>query len=137
MIKEIRAFVATCPYLQDGAVRVDFLDSAPVCYSVDPVPTDSIISKDVTGATVRQYAFAFSSQEAYGIDVLNNMQNSEFFEKFAAWLEEKTAADQFPNLGTGKKVNRIYAAGLGFLIQSTEDSGVYQIQCNLIYEQEV
>ena len=138
MITAIRNHILTCPYLdQEGRIGVDYLDNQPVNYSIDPVPSISILSKDILGNTQRQYLFVFASQESYGSDTLKNMQNSGFFEKFAEWFEDNTQTGELPEFGPKKTVTEIYASGLGFIESTTEDSARYAIQCGVKYEQEV
>ena len=55
-----------------------------------------IIKRYVDGSSVRQFEFIFASRESYGQEVLQNIENSGFYEHFADWIEEKNKASEFP-----------------------------------------
>ncbi|MEN6300822.1 MAG: chloramphenicol resistance protein, partial [Anaerolineaceae bacterium] len=58
-------------------------------------------------------------------------------EEFADWLESQTAAGVLPTPGTKKTAESIEATGWGYLFeQGDSDTGIYQIQCKLVYRQQ-
>lgn len=134
IIDSIRTFIAKCPLLDMYArLNVDFLGAEATEYTIDSVPATEIIKKYVDGGALKQFVFVFGSREYYGPDVLQNIENSGFYEKFADWLEEQTEKGDLPILEGNKESILIEATTTGYLFDNTEENAKYQIQCRLIY----
>lgn len=134
IIDKIRDFISKCPLLDEFAkLNIDFLGPNATEYTIDSIPTDSILKEYVDGGKLKQYVFVFGSREFYGPDVLQNIENSGFYEKFSEWLDAKTELGELPLLEGNKESDSIEAMSSGYLFGSTEDTARYQIQCRLIY----
>ena len=92
-----------------------------------------MIQKYVDGSSKRQYVFVFASRESYSEDVIDNINNSGFYEDFAEWLEEQTNNDNLPFIGDDKEVLKIEAMTNGYAFKTDVDTARYQIQCRMIY----
>lgn len=136
LIDSIRTFVLTCPFLQDGRVNVDYLDEK-MAYSIDPLPSDPIITRYVDGGAKKQFQFAFTSQEEYDQDARINIENSGFYQNFDEWLEKQNFLGNFPVLDDGKVPVTIETLNSGYLYDVAGDKARYRIECRLIYGQEV
>ncbi|WP_415347948.1 chloramphenicol resistance protein [Clostridium perfringens] len=137
IIESIRNFIKKCPCLEEfeGAIRigVDYLDKESTTYSIEKVPCNPIIKKYVDGSCKKQELFIFSSRESYGPDVFNNLDNINFYEKFAEWLEEQNCNKSLPKL-TGKyEAEKLEVTSNGYAFQTDVDKARYQIQLRLIY----
>lgn len=128
---------ATPAGLASGApVWTDFLGPNPPQYDIVPLPGSRIVEAYVNGGSLRQFPFAFQSVES-AADELERIDNSGFFEALAAWFETTTEAGTLPSLGSGQTATAIEATGWAFLYQQGDSqTGIYQIQCRLEYEQE-
>ena len=137
IIKALRNYIRTCPYLDtfNNAIKinVNYLESSADTYSIEEVPINPIIKKYTNGDSVRQYAFIFTSREPYGIDVLQNIDNSGFYEKFAEWIENQNDNEVFPLLDNGLEPLAIEVISTGYAFAVTEDTAQYQIQLRLKY----
>lgn len=137
IIESIRNFIKTCPFLEefDGAIRigVDFLDEQSTTYSIEKVPCNPIIKKYVDGSTKKQEQFIFASREIYGQDVFNNLDNINFYEKFAQWIETNDDKGNLPVLENGKESLSIEVTSNGYAFQTDVDKAQYQIQMKLIF----
>jgi hypothetical protein len=122
--------------LETGApVWVDFTGADGTQYSVVPLPGSKIVETYINGASLREFPFAFQSMESTADD-LERLETAGFYEAFADWLESQTDAEAFPTLESNQTPTKIEALGWGFLFeQGVSDTGVYQIQCKLTYEQ--
>lgn len=132
----IMQYLKTYTGLVSGApVWVDFLGQSPTEYGVIPLPGARIVEEYLNGATLREFPFAFNATLATADDT-TRLTNSDFFETFAAWLESQTDAGTLPALEAGKTAEEIIATGWGYLFQQGDSgTGIYQIQCKLIYGQ--
>ncbi|EHR1329371.1 chloramphenicol resistance protein [Clostridium perfringens] len=140
IIESIRNFIKKCPYLEEfeGVVRigVDYLDKESTTYSIEKVPCNPIIKKYVDGSCKKQELFIFSSRESYGQDVFNNLENINFYEKFAEWIEEMNVKGELPLIDNRRKAEKLEVTSNGYAFQTDVDKAQYQIQLKLIYIEE-
>lgn len=139
IIEAVRDYILTCPLLKDLArINVDFLPEDANTYSIESVPTQTIISTDIDGSTTRQFVFVFASRLLYTPELRNNIDNSGFYEDFENWLETNSENGVFPTLAEGLTPTKIEAISSGYLFDIAGDltDARYQIQCRLIYDKE-
>ncbi len=135
IIESIREFIKTCPHLDEfhKGLGVDHLKEDGPAYMIESTPCEPIIKKYMDGSSVRQYEFIFASKEAYGSDIMQNIENIGFYEHFSNWLEDQTKARNLPVLD-GMSPQSIMAITSGYIFNTEEmDEAVYQIQCRLKY----
>ncbi len=137
IIDSLRNYIRKCPYLDtfNNAIKVNvnYLEPNADTYSIEEISIEPIIKKYVNGDSVRQYAFIFTSREPYGADVLQNIDNSGFYEKFAEWIEENNNNNILPVLDDSLESLEIKVASTGYAFAVTEDTAQLQIQLKLKY----
>lgn len=141
MIKELKEFISTCPYLTEptvdsGRVDVDILESNALNYGISISPVDPIIEEDVTGIITKQYVFNLMMM-AQTDNTDETIDNQEFYENFSDWLEEKTKNKDFREFE--EDIESILPTTYGY-IQDRDDSGslgMYSITCQIIYTEGV
>ena len=139
IIESVKNFILTCPHLAELArVNVDFLPDSPDTYSIEEVPTNSVIKTYLDGSQERQYVFVFASRFYYSDETKNNIENSGFYEDFSDWLDEQTQKGILPIMRDGLTPTKIEAISSGYLFDISGDlsNARYQIQCRLIYDKE-
>ena len=139
IIESVKNFILTCPFLAElSAVNVDFLPDSPDTYSIEEVPTNSVIQTYLDGSQERQYVFVFASRFYYSDETKNNIENSGFYEDFSDWLDEQTKKGNLPIMREGLTPTKIEAVSSGYLFDISGDlsNARYQIQCRLIYDKE-
>lgn len=139
IMEAIRDIIKKCPYLDEfyQSIGVDHLGKDSTSYSIESVPGKQILKRDIVGNTKRQYLFNFASREAYGEDVRNQIDNIGFYEHFSDWLEQVSTEGDFPELEQGKEILKIEAITGGYAFDTDMQKAKYQIQCRLVYYQEV
>ena len=137
IIEALKDYISKCPYLEEfsESINVDYLSDAYGSYSIEEVPTGPIIKKYINGDSERQFDFIFSSRESYGADVLQNIENSGFYEDFSTWIEEESFNNNLPDLGEGREPIKIEVSTTGYAFQTDINQARYQIQLKLIYLQ--
>ncbi|MBE6877512.1 MAG: hypothetical protein E7496_12540 [Ruminococcus sp.] len=136
LIQAVRNYLMACPLLKDGVIlSVDQL-GAEISYTIDTVPCNPIIKKYTDGGSRRQFQFVFASREKYGGQVLENIENSGFYEQFSDWLEQQSWNRIFPDLGNYRTPYGIEILSRGYINDAEDDTARYQIQLNLIYYQD-
>lgn len=133
---KIAEFIAECPFLKEfeqmfPKVDLDSLEENATAYCIESTPADPILKRFANGDTVRQYVFSVCSREWYGPE--ENKDTSEFYEKFADWLEECTAENHLPALSGQLQSKSIKATTDGYLYDSQENKCQYRIQCQFVY----
>ena len=135
IIQAVRDYISTCPLLKNGVILgIDQLNK-DMSYTIDTTPCPPIIQKYTDGSTKRQFQFVFASRERYGTRVLENLENSGFFENFSAWIDQNNWNRNFPDLGEFRKPYRLEILTNGYVFDTGDNTARYQIQLNLLYTQ--
>lgn len=134
----IRNLIRTCPHIDKFAegIGIDYLAEDPTCYAVESSPADLILKGYINGDSERQQVFVFSSREAYGADIRQNIENIGFFQLFASWLASISKNKNFIDLGPNRCPVKIEALTTGYVFDVDESRAKYQIDCRLVYLQE-
>jgi len=137
IIESIKTYLATYTELQTNApIWVDALGRVATEYGLAPLPGARIVETYINRKTVREFPFSFSSTESTA-DELERIANVGFYEAFAQWLDDQSEVGILPTLDAGKTAEKIESTGWGYLYQEGDsNTGIYQIQCKLTYEQE-
>lgn len=134
IIEEIRRFMRTCPYLNGNKrINVDFLPDKAIEYTIDAVPSQTLVKRYADGGKVKQFVFTFASKEKYGPEVIVNMENNGFYEKVSNWIENESENNNLPNLNDEKESMYMEVLDSGYLFQADENKARYQMQLRLVY----
>lgn len=139
IIECIRTYFEKCPYLNDLDINVDYLSDETECYSIEEIPSTIVRKRFIDGSSERQCQFVFASRLFFGtLENQQNINNLHLFEKITNWLEENTEKGILPKLNNNQEVTSIEALSSGYLYGTDNDRKYarYQIQCQLIYEEE-
>ena len=133
---KVKEFIETCPFLKEfenmfPVVQQDKLEKDATSYSIESTPVDPILKRYANGDTVRQYVFSLCSRELYGEE--ENLDTSEFYERFSDWLENCTREGKLPLLSGQLQSKAIRATTDGYLYDTQETKCQYRIQCQFIY----
>ena len=129
IIKAIRDYIATCPYLHDGKIGVDYLDNE-MAYSIEPSPVSPKDVEFIDDSGIKQFAFIFASRDSYGQETIQNMLNTEFYEDFCDWIEENNMNGILPDIDG---IETIECLSTGYAFQTGIDMARYQIQLRITY----
>ena len=137
ILSSLKTYLQNYSELKENApVWADFVGEDPTQYSIVPIPGSKVIEYYLDGSSLRSFTFAFQSTE-YTADELERLETNEFFEAFAEWMETQTENGSLPTLASGKEAEEIRALGWHYLYQQGNSStGIYQVQCELIYHQD-
>ena len=137
IIKALREYILTCPVLEMFStavlLNVNYLSENTNTYSIEEVPCELNLKWYADGSSKRQYQFTFCSKEPYGAEILQNIENSGFYEEFAEWIEENDDNSILPILDGKLEATSIKVISSGYVVQVTEDTATYQINLKLEY----
>lgn len=137
IIESLRTWFASCPLLKEGLLNVDFLGTDDIEYTIDAdQPVNPILKKYTSGSSLRQFPFIFASRESYGADTLQNIANSGFYEKLAAWVEKQSEDGDLPQLDEYRIPQYIEVLSGGYPFDTGDSTARYQITMNFVYMQD-
>ncbi len=132
IIDSIREYIATCPYVDDRKINIDYLGDGmgiPLIRS-GQIPSTK---RYTDGTCLKQFQFALTSKEAYDGDARTGIANSGFYQSFEEWAEQNNLDDIFPELD-GHDAIKVEVLQSGYLFAPDVDLGRYQMICRLIYK---
>lgn len=135
IINALKKYFDQCPLLSGKCIDVDFLGESSDSFSIDTLPCDPVIKKYASGGSMKQYCFIIAGRKQYGMG--RNCDNAAFCEKTAQWIEEKNKLSELPDLGEGKTPQFIEVTASGYMFEENVRSAGYQLQCRLIYTDNV
>jgi len=119
-----------------GRLAVDFLDDEVGTHSIDTIPCEEVLKRYHDGSTRKQYQFAISSRCFYEQNIAQNLENLQFFEGLAAWVEKKAHARELPVMDNQRTAQKIVVTSNAYPFIISEDGKArYQLQMRLEYFQ--
>lgn len=135
MFEGLYEYLKRCPELTGQRFNFDYVGASPIEWGLNIPTNDPLLSKSINGDTKNKLDFYLMANQAFGEDVLNNIDNLEIFQRIKEWFVEQNNAKVYPDLGAGKKVTGVYALTEGYGEKTTANTGLYQIQCRVEYDQ--
>ena len=135
IIESIRDYIGSlhCMATNNNAINANFLDGEVDSFSIEEVPAEPIVKKYIDGSSVRQFQFAFCSREPYGAEILQNIDNSSFYEDFSNEIEEKNNRNILPIGDSNIEPIELKVTSSAYLVSTEENTAMYQINLNFKY----
>lgn len=116
-------------------VNADFLGLEVNNYSLDKIPTASVVEKWITGLEIHRDVYSFRSRNSYSSDRLNNLKNIGFFEEFESIIRTNNDNGILPDI---KGIERIECLNCGTFNREDESgkSAIFDIQLQITYKEE-
>lgn len=111
-------------------ILVDFLGKEAITYTIEPIPTDYIVTKYSDGSSLRQYVFQFSSREYYDEGVAQQIENLGFYEKFQKEIENNNKNRILPDIDG---IQSIECLNYGTIQDVQTGTAKYSIQLRITY----
>lgn len=130
-IEAIRQYFMDCPLLDaDARINVNYIGVEPLEYIIYSDPMDPIYKRYSDGGVIKQYGFTFATLNYHSPEVIQQLENSGFYEDFSRWIEENNEKGVLPEVDGAQ---RIEVLTNGYLLNAEADRGQYQIQLKLLY----
>ena len=135
IIESIRNYIGNldCMKTFENAINTNFLDGEVDSFSIEEIPSNPIVKKYTDGSTLRQFQFAFCSREPYGQEIIQQIENSTFYEDFAEEIESKNNQGILPIGVNGIEPIGIEITSSAYVVATEEDTAMYQINLNFKY----
>ena len=99
-------------------------------YSIDKIPTETVVEKWITGNTIQRDLYSFRSRNSYSQDTLNNLLNVGFFEKFEDIINSNNEKGILPEI---ENIERIECFISGCMTNASTISAEFDIQIQITY----
>lgn len=111
-------------------INVDMLGKDINSYSLDKIPTSSLVEKWITGFEIHRDLYSFRSRMAYSQDVINNLANIGFFEIFESIIYNKNKVKELPDIDG---IESIECLNCGTMNNANTNTCEFQIQLQITY----
>ena len=102
-------------------------------YSLDKIPTASVVEKWINGCVKHKDVYSFRSRRAYSTDDMNNLSNIGFFEKFESIIESNNKKGVLPEI---KGIESIECLNVGTMSSVDTNTAIFDIQIQITYREE-
>lgn len=140
IVESIIDYISSLDCMKDfnSIVNVNYLADEEDSFSIEEIPSEVIVKKYLDGSSKRQFKFVFTSREPYGVEVLNQLNNSNFYENFTKEIEENNLNNILPVLDNNLTPCSIKVISSAYLVNIDEnnDTCMYQINLNFNYIKE-
>lgn len=114
----------------NSQINADMLSNDIDNYSLDKIPTASIVERWITGDEIHRDVYSFRSRMAYSQDTINNLANIGFFEKFEKVIKNNNDAHILPDING---IDSIECLNCGTLTNANSNSAEFDIQIQITY----
>ncbi len=135
IIESIRNYIGSldCMSIFENAINVNFLDGETDNFSIEEIPCNPILKQYIDGSSKRQFQFAFCSREPYGAEIIQNIDNSGFYEDFSNEIEDKNSKAILPIGDSNVEPIELKVTSSAYVVTTEEDTAMYQINLNFKY----
>lgn len=113
-------------------INADFLGNEGN-YSLDKIPTASIVERWITGDEIHRDVYSLRSCKSYSQDTINNLENIGFFENFERKIKSNNNEGVLPNI---EGIQKIECLNCGTMIASEDgNSAIFDIQIQITYKE--
>lgn len=99
-------------------------------YSLDKIPTASVIETWITGLEIHRDLYSFRSRMAYSQDTLNNLSNIGFFEMFESKIKSNNEKGNLPKI---EGIQSIECLNCGTMLNADTNTAEFDIQLQITY----
>lgn len=116
-------------------INANFLGIEVNNYSLDKIPTASIVEPYITGGGLYRDVFSFRSKKPYSSDRLNNLKNIGFFEEFESIVKSNNDEGILPEIDGIESIACLNSGTFNYADESMK-TAVFDIQLQITYEEE-
>ena len=111
-------------------INADMLSNDIDNYSLDKIPTASVVSKWICGLEIHRDVYSFRSRMAYSQDTIDNLSNIGFFEQFENAIKTNNEEGILPDIDN---IESIECLNCGTLNNTDGTTAEFDIQIQITY----
>ena len=100
-------------------------------YSLDKIPTSSVVTKWIIGNEIHKDVFSFRSRKPYSQDTVNQLKNIGFFENFEKIIKSNDDEGVLPDIDG---IESIECLNCGTLNSVDGTQAIFDIQIQITYK---
>lgn len=112
-------------------INANMLSSDANNYSLDKIPTASIVERWIDGVTVYRDVYSFRSRNNYSQDTIINLLNVGFFEIFEKKIQENNKNKVLPDI---EGIQSIECLNCASMTNASTNSAEFDIQIQITYK---
>lgn len=116
-------------------INADFLGIDINNYSLDKIPTVSVVERWITGYEIHRDVYSFKSRNAYSSDRLNNLKNIGFFETFQKIINSNNDNGILPEIDNIESI-KCLNQGTFNNADASGKTAVFDIQLQITYRED-
>ena len=116
-------------------INADFLGIDVNNYSLDKIPTASVIDPYVAGGRLCRDVFSFRSRNPYSSDRLSNLKNIGFFETFQKIINSNNDNGILPEIDNIESIECLNQGTFNYADESMK-TAVFDIQLQIVYRED-
>ena len=114
-------------------INADMLSNDIDNYSLDKIPTASVVSRWISGVEIHRDVYSFRSRMAYSQDTIDNLSNIGFFEQFENAIKTNNEEGILPDIDN---IESIECLNCGTLNNTDGTAAEFNIQIQITYREE-
>lgn len=111
-------------------INADMLSNDIDNYSLDKIPTASVVERWVMGIEIHRDVYSFRSRMAYSQDTIDNLSNIGFFEQFENAIKTNNEEGILPDIDN---IESIECLNCGTLNNTDGTTAEFNIQIQITY----
>ena len=112
-------------------INVNMLGDGIDNYSLDKIPTESVVTRWISGVEIHRDVYSFRSRKAYSKEVMNNLQNIGFFEEFEEGIKTNNKEVNLPDI---QGIEKIECLNCGTMLSNDNgNTAIFDIQIQITY----
>ena len=101
-------------------------------YSLDKIPTASVVNKFINGTEIHRDVYSFRSRKSYSKDTIVNLRNVGFFEKFENAIKTNNKKGTLPEIDG---IERIECLNCATMNSADGKMAEFDIQIQITYRE--
>ena len=114
-------------------INADMLSNDIDNYSLDKIPTASVVSRWISGVEIHRDVYSFRSRMSYSQDTIDNLSNIGFFEQFENAIKTNNKKGILPDIDN---IESIECLNCGTLNNTDGTTAEFNIQIQITYREE-
>lgn len=111
-------------------INADMLSNDIDNYSLDKIPTASVVERWIMGIEIHRDVYSFRSRMAYSQDTIDNLSNIGFFEQFENAIKTNNEEGILPDIDN---IQSIECLNCGTLNNTDGTTAEFDIQIQITY----
>lgn len=112
------------------SINANWLSNDKNNYSIDKIPTSSLVTKWISGIEIHKDIYSFRSRMGYSSNEINNLKNVGFFEQFENLIDDNNKNGILPQIDG---IQKIECLSCGTLNSAETNTAEFDIQIQITY----